>query len=220
MAAVAVFANFMVLEELVTKGDATATAADIASSKGLFQAGVAGWFLIAALDILAAVALFHVVRPVSARLAAIGAWARTLYGVVLGAATFQLAAIPGLLDGPTTRANSAEVLQKTEAFTDIWHLGLILFGIHLMVVGYLALRSGYIPKFVGSVVAIAGFGYLIDAAVRAVVADPSFSLSAITGMGEFVLGVWLFARSRRIALPGSAHRTSDSRASRQQAATA
>ena len=219
MAAVAVFANFMVLEELVTKGNAAATASDIASSKGLFQAGIAGWFVIAALDILVAVALFHVVRPVNARLAAIGAWARTLYGVVLGAATFQLVAILGLVDGPMTAATSAEVLQKTETFTEIWYLGLILFGIHLMVVGYLAFRSGYIPKFVGSVVAIAGFGYLFDAAVRAV-SDPSLSLSMITGMGELVMGVWLVARGRRIALSVSVRPTREVREGREQTATA
>lgn len=220
MAAFAVFANFMVLEKLVTPGDATATAADIASSKGLFQAGIVGWFVIAALDILVAVALFHVVRPVSARLAAVGAWSRTLYGVVLGAATFQLVGALSLLDGRMATASSGEVLHKTEAFTDIWNAGLILFGIHLMVVGYLAFRSRYMPKFVGSVVAIAGFGYLFDAAVRAAVADPSLSLSVITGLGEFVLGVWLVARSRRIALPVSARPTSEVRAGREQAATA
>lgn len=216
MAAVAVFANFLVLEKLVTPGDALTTASDIASSKGLFQAGIAGWFAIAALDVLAALALFHVVRPVSARLAAVGAWSRTLYGVVLGAATLQLLAILGLLDGPMTAASSAEVLHKTEAFTDIWHAGLVLFGVHLMVVGYLAFRSGYIPKPVGAVVAIAGFGYLFDAAVRVAVADPSLSLSVITGLGEFVLGVWLVTRSRRIALPVSARGANDERAGRAQ----
>lgn len=220
MAALAVFSNFMVIEELVTKGDAASTAADLASSKGLFQVGIAGWFVIVALDILVAVALFHVVRPVSARLAAIGAWSRTLYGVVLGAATFQLVGILGLLDGAITSATSAEVLRKTEAFTDIWHLGLILFGVHLMVVGYLAFRSAYIPKFVGSIVAVSGFGYLFDAGVRAVVTDPSLSLSMITGAGELVMGIWLLARGRRISLPVNPHPTSEVRARKQQPATA
>ncbi len=220
MAALSVFANFMVIEELVTKGNASATAADLASNKGLFQAGIAGWFVIAALDILVAVALFHVVWPVSARLAAIGAWVRTLYGVVLGAATFQLVSILGLLDGPMTAATSSEVLQKTEAFIDIWYLGLILFGIHLMVVGFLAFRSGYIPRFVGSVVAIAGFGYLFDAAVRAVVTDPSLSLSMITGAGELVMGVWFVARGGRIALPMGTYSSSEMRSGREQVATA
>lgn len=202
IAAVSVFANFIVLEQLVTPGDPTATAKDIASSKGLFQAGVAGWFLIAALDVFVAVALFLVVRPVSRRLAAVAAWSRALYGVVLGVASFQLLSAAGALGGRITTSASNEVLQKTDAFTDIWNVGLILFGIHLMLVGYLAYRSGYMPRFVGVLTGIAGFGYVFDAAVRVVVAD-AFSLSVLTGLGEFVLGVWLVSRGRRIALQGT-----------------
>ena len=102
MAALAVFANFLVLERLVTPGDAAATAKDIAASRSLFQAGIAGWFLIAALDVLVAGALFFVLRPVSRPLAAVAAWARVLYGAVLGAAIFQLIAALGALGGEVT----------------------------------------------------------------------------------------------------------------------
>ena len=79
-----------------------------------------------------------------------------------------------------------------------------MFGIHLLLVGYLAYRSSYIPKFVGAVVALAGFGYLIDAAARVILDDPAYSLSVITGLGEFVFGVWLLIRGRRISLPAAA----------------
>ncbi len=205
MAALAVFANFLVLEKLVTPGDAAATAKDIVASRSLFQAGIVGWVLIAALDVLVAGALFFVLRPMSRPLAAIAAWTRVLYGAVLGAAIFQLIAALSALDGQVTPSASRQALRNIEGFTDVWNIGLILFGVHLLLVGYLAYRSAYMPKLVGVVVGLAGFGYLFDAAVRVFINDPAFSLSAITGLGEFVLGVWLVIRGRRISIPAGAH---------------
>ena len=203
IAALSVFANFLVLERLVTPGDAAATARDIVASRGLFQAGIVGWIMTAALDILVAGALFFVLRPISRRLAAAAAWSRVLYGVVLVAAIFQLIAALGALGGQVTPGASRQALQKIEGFTDVWNVGLILFGIHLLLVGYLAYRSAYMPKFVGVVVGLAGFGYLFDAAARAIIDEPAFSLSVITGLGEFVLGMWLVIRGRRISLPAA-----------------
>jgi hypothetical protein len=205
IAALSIFANFIVLEQLVTPGDAERTANDVLASKGLFQWGVVGWFLIAALDVMVAWALFRVFTPVDRRLAMVGSWSRALYGGVLLVATTQLMEGLRLLgDSTASRAGvQAQALNKFEAFTDIWHIGLVLFGIHLLLAGYLAYRSGYVPKLVGAVVFIAGFGYLFDAAVRVVVDDPSFELSVITGLGEFVLGVWLVSKSHRISLPAS-----------------
>ncbi|MPZ93225.1 MAG: DUF4386 family protein [Actinobacteria bacterium] len=205
IAALSIFANFIVLEQLVIPGDAATTANDVLSSKGLFHWGITGWFLIAALDVMVAWALFRVFRPVDRRLAMVGSWSRALYGGVLLVATTQL--MDGLrLLGDSTASRTgvqAQALNKFEAFTDIWNVGLVLFGIHLLFAGYLAYRSGYVPKLVGAVVSIAGFGYLLDATMRVVVDDPSFELSVITGLGEFVLGVWLVSRSHRISLPAT-----------------
>ena len=203
IAALSVFANFIVVENLVTPGDATTTASDVLASKALFQWGIAGWCLIAILDVVVAWALFRALRPVDRRLAIVASWSRAVYGGVLVVATTQL--LQGLLllndSTPSSTSVEAQALNKFESFADIWNLGLVLFGIHLLVAGYLVHRSGYIPKFVGAVVAGAGFGYLFDAALRVVIDDPSFSLSVITGLGEFVLCVWLVSRGHRISVP-------------------
>lgn len=37
-----------------------------------------------------------------------------------------------------------------------------LFGLHLLVLGYLIFKSEYIPGFIGVLLLIAGLGYLID----------------------------------------------------------
>jgi hypothetical protein len=208
MTALAVFANFVVLEALVTPGDAARTATDLLASKGLFQLGIAGWVLIAALDAIVAWALFRVFRPVSQRLAIAAASARVIYTGILGFAIAQLVEPLRLLNDQASSVGSsaalqAQVLQKVEAFRDVYDAGLFLFGIHLMLIGYLAYRSGYVPKMLGGLVGIAGFGYVFDSVAVALALDLSFRISVITGMGELVLAFWLVIRGRRVSLPES-----------------
>jgi hypothetical protein len=120
IAALSVFANFIVVENLITPGDAATTAIDVLASKALFQWGIAGWCLIAILDVMVAWALFRVLSPVDRRLAIVGSWSRALYGGVLAIATIQLLQGLRLLNDSTTSSTSvqAQALNKFELFTD------------------------------------------------------------------------------------------------------
>lgn len=196
MAALAAFANFGVLEGLVTSGNATKTADDILASQGLFQAGIVAWYLIVALDVFVAWALYRFFRPVSERVSKIAAWSRVVYVSILAIAVTRL--IDGLhLVG---QGSDALALERIESFTSIWDVGLVLFGAHLILLGYLAYRSGYVSRIVAGLTGIAGFGYIFDGFVTAVSEGASFKISAITGMGEVALAVWLLARARRMSI--------------------
>jgi len=87
---------------------------------------------------------------------------------------------------------------KVDAFYDIWNVGLILFGLHLLLIGYLAYKSGYVPKPVGVLLVIAGFGYLVDSFGTLLVSDYSVNVAAFTGVGEVVLLIWLLVKGRRV----------------------
>jgi hypothetical protein len=41
------------------------------------------------------------------------------------------------------------------SFNDIWMAGLVPFGAHLLLLGYLAHRSGYVPRLLGTLLASA-----------------------------------------------------------------
>ena len=85
------------------------------------------------------------------------------------------------------------------AFNDIWYVGQFLFGLHLLLIGYLAYRSGYIPKLLGVLIAISGLGYVIDS-VGAVLSRSAWAdITSFTFIGEFLLALWLVFRSGRIA---------------------
>jgi len=82
---------------------------------------------------------------------------------------------------------------------------LILFGIHLAIVGYLAYVSGYVPKLLGVLLVIAGAGYVFDSLASTVLASPPGSVATVTFLGELLLALWLVARGRRVSPEAEAH---------------
>jgi hypothetical protein len=208
IAALAVFGDILVVERLVTPGDAGKTARDIMASEGMFRLGVASLYLVIVLDVIVAWALFRVFAPVNDGISRLAAWFRLAYAGVFLVAIGQLAGLPHLLgsDGYSaafgTEQLQAQALLRADAYHDIWMAGLVLFGVHLLAVGYLAFRSGYVPKILGVLVAVAGFGYVFDS-VGAVLSEHPPVISTVTFLGEFLLGVWLLVRSRRISLGSS-----------------
>ena len=194
VAVLAGFGNLVVVQGLVTPRDAPTTAHDITASEGLFRLGVASLYLAALLDIVVAWALFTVFRTVHAELSRLGAWLRLAYAVVFIVALSQLAGIPALLneaDGRgafTTRQIQAQALAKADLFQNIWSAGLILFGAHLVGIGVLVYRSGFIPRLIGGLLVIAGAGYAFDSLVSVFTEHPAFVVSNVTFLGELLLG--------------------------------
>ena len=209
MSALAGFANFAVLEGLVTHGDAARTARDIMASEGMFRLGIGSWFLVVALDVVVAWALFRVFRPVSAGISMLAAWFRLVYAGVLMVAITELVGALGLLSDQQYLAvfNAdqlhAQALLRIETFTEIWDAGLVLFGLHLLVIAYLAYRSGYVPKILGVLLGIAGVGYTFDGLAAVLFQGLSTKISSFTFIGEFLLALWLVIRGRRVTLSES-----------------
>src|ERR1035438_1094629 len=139
-------------------------------------------------------ALCRVFKPVSDALSKLAAWLRIAYAAVFMVAISQLIGALGL---------HTQALRHINSFTSIWDAGLLLFGLNLFVLAYLAYGSGYVPRLLGVLLAIAGFGYVFDIVVRVLVRGSSSDVSAITGMGEFVFATWLVVRGRRIKVSDS-----------------
>jgi hypothetical protein len=203
MSALAGFGNFVAVEGLVTPGDAARTADDILAAEGTFRLGVLALYLVVVLDVVIAWALMRVFDPVSRSLSRLAAWFRLAYSAVFMVAISQLAGIPALLGGGsdafTPEQVAAQALQKVDAYNDIWFAGLILFAAHLVIVGYLAYRSRYVPTLLGILIVISGLGYAFDSFGTTLSASP-LEVSVVTFIGEFLLGVWLLIRSRRLTV--------------------
>ena len=211
MSALAGFGNLVVLEGLVTPGDAAKTAGDIVASEGVFRFGVASLYLVVVLDVVVAWALLRVFSPVSRDISRLAAWFRLAYSGVFMVALSQLAGISDLLNSEgysavfTAEQLQAQALLKIDAFNDIWFAGLILFGVHLLIIGYLAYKSGYVPRVLGVLLVIAGVGYAFDSFVTVFSDGSPIAISTVTFLGEFLLGLWLLIRGRRISLGTDGH---------------
>jgi hypothetical protein len=189
-----------IVQRLVTPGDPVATATDILGSAGLFRLGVAMLNVVVVLDVLVAWALLDVFKSVNRSVSRLAAWFRLAYAAVFMVAIGHLAGVPDLL-GSTgySTAFSTEQLQgqamvKVEAFHDTYMAGLVLFGVHLLILGYLAFRSGYVPKVIGVLLAVAGVGYVVDSLVTVFTEGTPFTISTVTFLGEFLLALWLLIR--------------------------
>jgi hypothetical protein len=202
MSILAGLATFGVLNRLVTEGDASSTTSQILGALATFRLAILSLFLIAVLDLVVAWALWVFFDPVHHVVAIVAGCCRGVYAAIFAVAISHLLAAARLLgdrqlDGLADRQLHLEVLAEVERFYDIWSLGLGLFGFHLLLIGWLAFTSRFVPRFIGVLVAIAGAGYLIDSLGGLLSARYTFELASVTFIGEVVLMVWLLVFAAR-----------------------
>lgn len=183
--------NFVAVQPLITPGDAAKTAQDILNSETLFRWGIASLILAAVLDMIVAVALLALFEPVSRYVSTMAALFRVAYAAVFLVAIIQLLIALGMLNDPP------QAMRAIDAYNTIWLVSLIFFGIHLVLIGYLAYRSGYMAKVFGILLIVAGIGYLIDGFGTVLVPNYSINIAQFTFVGEAALMFWLLINGSR-----------------------
>ena len=172
---------------------------------GLFRLGIASLVVVIALDVVVAWALYRVFSPCQQEPFMLAMALRLVYSGVFMVAIGHLLGAVRLLSNDgylavfgADQVNAQAMLEIT-AFNDIWYVGQFLFGLHLLLIGYLAYRSGYVPRLLGALIAISGLGYVPTAS--AVLSQGTWTdISSFTFLGEFLLALWLVigpAASRR-----------------------
>jgi hypothetical protein len=206
--ALGIFANFFVREGLVVTGDAQATAANIMESEGLFRLGIVSFLVIFVLDVVVAWALYIVFRNANRDLSLLAAWFRIVYTVFLGVAAvfffqaLQLLSGSDFLTAFDSEQLNAQALVALDTFNAAWLVGLVGFGIHLVLLGYLVIRSGYAPKALGYLLIAAGTAYVIDTTANALLGNYDdyeslfIAIVAVPSIiGEGWLGLWLLLKA-------------------------
>ncbi len=166
MAILAGFANFSVFQSLVVAGDSKTTAENIIASSGSFRMGIFFFLAVAILDVVVAWALYVLLKPANRSLSLLAAWFRIVYAAIFAAALINLFTGAGYLKTFDVNQLYAQGMVSLSAFRSGWDLGLAIFGLHLLVLGYLVFKSSYASKWWGILLsillAIAGLGYLAD----------------------------------------------------------
>lgn len=186
MAILSPIAYLNTIQRLVKFDDPAITAQNILSSMGEFRTAILLLFIVALLDVVVAWALYIVLLPANKNLSASAAWLRVIYG---GIFIFAISKLYVALQVMTTDGGQAMTFLK--AFQSIWDKGLILFGFHLLALGYLSFKSGYVPKWLGFFLLLAALGYIVDGLGKTLFPTYNLSISQFTFIGEVLLIFWL-----------------------------
>ncbi|MDL1910493.1 DUF4386 domain-containing protein [Chloroflexi bacterium CFX6] len=187
MAILSPIAYLNTFQSLVNFDDAAVTAQNILNATEAFRTAIILLFVVALLDVLVAWALYIVLAPADKRLSALTAWLRVIYGVIFAFAISQLYFALNVLS-----ADGVQSMAYLKAFQSIWDKALILFGFHLLLLGYLAFRSGYVPKWLAVFLVLAGLGYTVDGFGNWFISSYNISIAQFTFIGEVLLIFWLF----------------------------
>ncbi|MCD7060249.1 DUF4386 domain-containing protein [Pelagibacterium xiamenense] len=206
IAVAGVFSIAYVPSVVVVPGDPAATVAAIDANAGLFGLGVVGDAVVMLSEIMLTAMLYFMFRPVSPALALAAAFARLTMVTVMAAMLFFTAlaldtmggaVYLGVFDVAQREALALLFLDAHDFGVVIWQL---FFALHLVLLGYLVLRSGAFPKILGFAMTVGAFGYLLDSAVVSGIADSvaltyaSYGLLGLVALGEIGFGLWLLIR--------------------------
>ncbi len=196
-----IFAEAFVRGKVIVSTDATATANNILASEQLFRLGFAGELFMLCCDIGIAVLLYVLLKPVSRTLALLAMAFRLVMAAISGINAlnhFGALLVLGGADYLTVfgvEQLHAMALLSLKLHTYGYHISLVFFGFHVLLLGYLVFRSGYLPKIIGVLLVIASFGYLANS--FASILYPAFAKSLFPWVllpaliAETSLSLWL-----------------------------
>ena len=199
--AAGIFAEGFVRGSVIVSGDAAATAANIIQSEQLFRFGFAAELIMLSCDIAFALILYVLLKPVSRNLALLAAFFRLVLAAISGVNALNHIGALLILNGadylsafqPEQLYALAMLTLKMHTFG--YHIALVFFGFHLLVLGYLVFRSGYLPKLIGLMLVVAAFCYWTNSfatVLDADVADRLFPLILLPSLiAELSLTLWL-----------------------------
>lgn len=199
------YSNFAVLESLVDSINPTITTANFINNHSQFGIGLLGFVMMLFFDILLVWSLIGLTKSVNKKITYIASLFRFIHALFLGIAIFKLWNIYLLTaNGSISETLKHSVMILLIDFDSLWTIGLLFFGIHLIVLGYLVLKSVDIPKALGVLLSLAAIGYIIDSLAKLFMSSyidykDVFEIIVVmpSVIGEFSFTIWLLVNGFR-----------------------
>ena len=195
------FGESWVPSRLIVSADAAATAENIKAFDFLFRLGFAGYLVEAVCDIALTLILYVLLRPVHKDLALLAAFFGLIGTALFGVAElfyFASSLIAGgsdFLKGFSPDQRNALALLSLKLFGYGGAIFTVFYGIGWVLRGYLIFRSGYLPRFLGVLMALGALGFVTrNFALVLVPAYASGSLLLLMVPGGLALTVWLLVK--------------------------
>jgi Domain of unknown function (DUF4386) len=199
------FFAISVLDGHIEPDNPAATVGNIVNSELLFRSGLAAFIIVLIADVVVAWALYVFFQRTSRELSLFAAWFRLVYVAIAAAALLNILVVLKLVDGTgystALEQRDAQVMLSLDTYNYGFFLGLVSFGVHLLLLGFVMVKSDYAPSILGILVALAGLGYVMINLARVVLPnyrdyeDLLLLLLVVLALpGEFGLVGWLLWR--------------------------
>ena len=151
------------------------------------------------LDILVALLLYKIFYSRTPQLALVSTIFRLIYVAIHGAALIGFFGIISLF-GSTAEEAAREIMLLADFHSNGFMVSLLFFGVHVILVGTMIIKTRMIPRIIGVLMLIAGFAYVADTVLLALVHSDSVistqidlfvTMAATVGEVSFLL--WLLA---------------------------
>lgn len=195
------FGEAYVPSKLIVSSDATATAQNIKTFESLFRMGFAGYLIEATCDVALALLLYVLLRSAGKHIALLAAFFGLVGTSVFAVSEFFYLAPSLILEGAGYLKTFAPEQLNTLALLSlrIFAYGGVMFtvfyGLAWVLRGYLIVRSGYLPKFLGVLMTIGGLAFIARNFLLVVApAHAPSSLLLLMVPGALSLTVWLLVK--------------------------
>ena len=196
----AFFAWIYVPNKLIVTGDATATANRVRASETLLRLGIGSELFCLILFIFVVLALYQLFKPVSEKHASAMAILLLISLPISFLAVVNEIAALIVVGGPSflSAFNQPQLDSLAYLFFRLHSQGLVVaqifWGLWLFPFGVLVIRSGFIPRFLGYLLFIAGVGYIANSLAALLLPaqrDLVARFADILQMAELPIMFWL-----------------------------
>lgn len=195
-----VFGILYVPNAITVPGDVAATVSNIRANELVVWLSIVSALLTQVVNIFVVVYLYQLLKPVNKNYAALMV---IFILVAVPIAMFNelnhVAVLLLLSDAGYLSAFSTEQLHAlVPVLLDLHEYGVniagIFWGLWLLPMGYLVIKSNFMPKFIGIFLIIGCIGYLIDFVTFFVFPEFGIVVSEFTFMGEILIMFWLLIK--------------------------
>ena len=174
----------------------------ILANMGLYQSMLIGILIIIILDFIVSYTLYKYFENDNKKISLLSGIIRVIYSLIFVIATYYLTK-----NINTNELTNQKVISNYQQFQTIWNSGLVIFGFHIILIGWLMKLHNKIPKILWSITLLAGVSYMVTSFLKVVSPDSEFVETLIMilalpmTIGELGLAIWLWIKGGKGTTP-------------------
>lgn len=196
---------------IVAPDNALVTAQNLVENMNLFRLGIAADIAVFLMEIILTVMLFRMFRTVSKTLSWVAAYSRMGMALIMGVNLLNHLIPIYLISGSGDYLSAfqpAQLQSLALVFFQAHQAGILIWGLffalHLVALGYMVFKSGYVPKILGLLMGLGSLGYLLESLIEftmpemPIVPMLATGLLVIAVLGELSFTFWLLIKGVKV----------------------